>query len=51
MATAALSTKLAEEIKFEVENAEAGEPDFLKDFKATKTWAVRRTIFLFTVWS
>lgn len=39
--TAALSTKLAEEIKFEEENAEPGEPDFLKDFKAEGVWTVR----------
>lgn len=36
---AALSSKLAEEISFEVENTEH-EPEFLKDFKAEGIWKV-----------
>ena len=44
-ADVALTQRLEEELKFEVESAHQAEPDFLKAFKAQGTWAVSREEF------
>ncbi|KAM0787415.1 hypothetical protein ACM66B_003498 [Microbotryomycetes sp. NB124-2] len=38
--TTPLSSKLQEEIKFEAENAQDGEPAFLREFKQNSVWAI-----------
>ena len=40
-ADATLAQKLKEELEYEKEASEAGEPDFLKTFKAQGVWTVR----------
>lgn len=39
--TAPLSLKLAEEIKYETENSDQSEPEFLTEFKSEGVWKVR----------
>lgn len=43
-ADGAVSAKIAEELTYEKEAASEGEPEFLKEFKNTGIWTVRRPL-------